>query len=39
MLEMRADIMRAVADVLTKYGKEMESGQWPAPQGKGGDGD
>jgi len=30
MLQMRADMMRAVADVLTKYGKQMESGQWPA---------
>jgi hypothetical protein len=39
MLQMRADVMRAIADVLTKYGKEMESGQWPAAQGKGGDGD
>jgi hypothetical protein len=39
MLQMRADIMRAVADVLTKYGKEMESSQWPAAQGKGDDGD
>ncbi len=39
MLQMRADIMRAVADVLTKYGKEMESGQWPAAQGKGGEGE
>ena len=39
MLQMRADIMRAVADVLTKYGKEMESGQWPAAEGKGGDGE
>jgi hypothetical protein len=26
--------MRAVADVLTKYGKQMESGQWPAPPDK-----
>lgn len=31
MMQMRADIMRAVADVLTRYGKQMESGQWPAP--------
>ncbi len=38
MMQMRADIMRAVADVLTKYGKEMESGQWPAPP-KGGEGE
>ncbi len=34
MLQMRADMMRAVADVLTKYGKEMESGQWPATPDK-----
>ena len=34
MLEMRADMMRAIADVLTKYGKEMESGQWPAAKDK-----
>ena len=39
MLQMRADMIRAVADVLTKYGKEMESGQWPAAEGKGGDGE
>ncbi len=39
MMQMRADMMRAVADVLTKYGKEMESGQWPAAKDKGGDGD
>jgi hypothetical protein len=39
MLQMRADMMRAMADVMTKYGKEMESGQWPAVQGKGGEGD
>jgi hypothetical protein len=39
MLQMRADMMRAMAEVLTKYGKEMESGQWPAPQGKGGAGE
>ena len=32
MLEMRADMMRAVADVMTKYGKEMESGEWQAMQ-------
>jgi hypothetical protein len=32
MLQMRADMMRAIADVLTKYGKEMESGQWPTMQ-------
>src|SRR5215472_7879232 len=38
MMQMHADIMRAVADVMTKYGKEMESGQWPALQGKGGGG-
>jgi hypothetical protein len=38
MMQMRADIMRAVADVLTRYGKEMESGQWPAPaKGAGGE--
>ncbi len=37
MMQMRADIMRAVADVLTKYGKEMESGQWPAPAAKSGE--
>jgi len=30
ILQMPADMMRAVADVLTKYGKQMESGQWPA---------
>jgi hypothetical protein len=35
MLQMRADIMRALADVLTKYGKQMESGQWPATPDKG----
>lgn len=34
MLQMRADMMRAVADVLTKYGKQMESGQWPSPPDK-----
>jgi hypothetical protein len=28
MMEMRADMMRAMADVMSKYGKEMESGQW-----------
>jgi len=39
MMQMRADMMRAVADVLTKYGKEMESGQWPAAQGKGDEGE
>ena len=32
MLEMRADMMRAIADVMTKYGKEMESGDWQAFQ-------
>lgn len=32
MLQMRADMMRAVADVMTKYGKEMESGDWQAFQ-------
>ncbi len=37
MMQMRADIMRAVADVLTKYGKEMESGQWPASAAKSGE--
>jgi hypothetical protein len=37
MMQMRADMMRAVADVMTKYGKEMESGQWPSAQGEGGD--
>jgi hypothetical protein len=36
MMQMRADMMRAMADVLTKYGKEMESGDWPSAQGKGG---
>jgi hypothetical protein len=36
MMQMHADMMRAMADVLTKYGKEMESGDWPAMQGKGG---
>jgi hypothetical protein len=35
MLQMRADMMRAIADVLTKYGKQMESEQWPAPPAKG----
>jgi hypothetical protein len=39
MMQMRADMMRAVADVLTKYGKEMESGQWPAAKDKGNDSD
>lgn len=39
MLQMRADMMRAIADVLTKYGKEMESGQWPVAKDKGGEGD
>jgi hypothetical protein len=38
MMQMHADMMRAIADVLTKYGKEMEAGQWPAPQ-KGGEGE
>ncbi len=38
MMQMHADMMRAVADVLTKYGKEMESGQWPQLQ-KGSEGD
>jgi hypothetical protein len=38
MMQMHADMMRAIADVLTKYGKEMESGQWPASQ-KSGEGD
>jgi hypothetical protein len=28
MLEMRADMMRAMANVMEKYGKQMESGQW-----------
>ncbi|MGO9055900.1 MAG: hypothetical protein ACLQU2_00710 [Candidatus Binataceae bacterium] len=37
MMQMRADMMRAIADVLTKYGKQMESGNWPSTQGKGGD--
>jgi uncharacterized iron-regulated membrane protein len=32
LLEMRADMMRAVADVMTKYAKEMESGQWQSYQ-------
>jgi hypothetical protein len=32
MLEMRADMMRALADVMTKYGKEMESGEWQSFQ-------
>ncbi len=39
LMQMRADMMRAVADVLTKYGKEMESGQWPAAKDKGSEGD
>jgi hypothetical protein len=38
MMQMRADMMRAIADVLTKYGKEMESGDWPTTPAKG-DGD
>jgi len=38
MLEMRADMMRAIADVLTKYGQQMESGQWPAMETKSGAG-
>jgi len=38
MLEMRADMMRAIADVLTKYGQQMESGQWPAMETKPGPG-
>lgn len=32
MLEMRADMMRAIADVMTKYGKQMESGEWQSLQ-------
>jgi len=32
MLEMRADMMRAIADVMTKYGKQMESGEWQSSQ-------
>jgi len=36
MMEMRADMMRAIADVLTKYGKQMESGDWPTTSAKGG---
>jgi len=39
MMQMRADMMRAIADVLTKYGKQMESGNWPTTPGKGGDDD
>ena len=35
MMEMRADMMRAIADVLTKYGKQMESGDWPTTSAKG----
>lgn len=37
LMQMHADMMRAVADVLTKYGKQMESGDWPKAQC--GDGD
>ncbi len=37
MMQMRADMMRAIADVLTKYGKEMESGNWPSTASKGDD--
>jgi len=37
MMQMRADMMRAIADVLTKYGKEMESGTWPSTPSKGDD--
>jgi hypothetical protein len=36
MMQMRADMMRAIADVLTKYGTQMESGDWPAAPAKGG---
>ncbi len=36
MMQMRADMMRAIADVLTKYGKQMESGDWPTTAAKGG---
>ena len=36
MMQMRADMMRAIADVLTKYGKQMESGDWPTTPAKGG---
>jgi hypothetical protein len=32
MLEMRADMMRAVADVMNKYAKQMESGDWQSFQ-------
>jgi hypothetical protein len=32
MLEMRADMMRAVADVMARYGKQMESGEWQSFQ-------
>jgi hypothetical protein len=32
MLKMHADIMRAVPDVMTKYGKEMASGEWQSYQ-------
>jgi hypothetical protein len=35
MMQMHADMMRAMADVLTKYGKEMESGDWPTAKGNG----
>jgi hypothetical protein len=37
MMQMRADMMRAIADVLTKYGKQMESDNWPAASTKGDD--
>jgi hypothetical protein len=39
MMQMHADMMRAMADVMSKYGKQMESGQWPALGGKADDGD
>lgn len=39
MMQMRADMMRAIADVMTKYGKQMESGDWPTTPAKGGDDD
>ncbi len=32
MLQMRADMLRALADVMSKYAREMESGQWQSFQ-------